>query len=255
VAFTVLLGPAPAWSQGQDASEQDETVEPTDEQARLNDQGVRAIGDEDYVKAISLLEEAKFLGALNITYLNLGRAYQLAGRCEKARESLQKVFDAPKVEKPPAGLIESKATEYLKVLETTCPTAANSGEDGIENPGATDRDASTRTAGIITTSIGGAMLASAAGLHFVWAEGIRSTATEGLPTNEPVTSTSQQDFYDDRDRANTVDTVALGTAIAGTVATGVGLYLWLSDTGETSVSRFIIAPSRDGARAVWTLRF
>ncbi|MGM0558623.1 MAG: tetratricopeptide repeat protein [Myxococcota bacterium] len=248
VLLAVVFAATPAWSQVPDGSAGErETVEPTDEQARLNDQGVRALGEEDYVKAISLLEEARYLGELNITYLNLGRAYQLAGRCEKARESLQKVFAAPKVEKPPAGLIESKAREFLEVLESTCP-AESSKSDGQDR-------SSTRTAGIITTSLGGAMMAGAVGLHFLWAEQIRRDATDGLPTDEPVTRTSQRAFYRERDRANTIDTVALGTAIVGGAATGIGLYLWLSDKEAESTSHFQIAPSNHGIQAAWTLRF
>ena len=246
--ITVLsMSPEPAFAQG--ASDGAGIVEATEEQVRLNDQGVRAISEEDYVKAISLLEEAKYLGELNITYLNLGRAYQLAGRCQKAREALEKVASAPKVEKPPPGLVESKAREYLGVLSETC-TEAQTSEETETTP-----SRSTKAAGIVITSAGGVLLASAAGMHFVWAEGIRDQATSGLATDEVVTSTTQREFYEERDRANTIDSVALGTAVAGGIATGLGLYLWLSDSGSESASSLQVAPSADGVRATWTLRF
>lgn len=73
---------------------------PTPEQQNLNDQAVQALTEENYAKAISYLEEALYIGGLNVSYLNLGRAYQRLGNCRKAKEALRKVPEAPRVEKP-----------------------------------------------------------------------------------------------------------------------------------------------------------
>jgi hypothetical protein len=40
-------------------------------------EAARTIINEDYPRAIALLEESLIRGELNITYVNLGRAYQL----------------------------------------------------------------------------------------------------------------------------------------------------------------------------------
>lgn len=119
----------------QEGAGADEGVEvaagPSEEQIELNDEAVRAIGDGDYTKAISYLEESLYLGEFNITYLNLGRANQLMGRCEKARAAFDNVFEAPHVEKPPADFVEAKAREYRDELDESCKQ-----EDAAEGEGA-----------------------------------------------------------------------------------------------------------------------
>lgn len=116
IVLSVMLPAGSAFGQG----EGEAASSPTEEQRQLNDEAVRAIGDEDYTKAISYLEESLYLGEFNITYLNLGRAYQSLGRCEKARASFEKVFVAPKVDKPAAEFIEAKAKEYQSELDEIC---------------------------------------------------------------------------------------------------------------------------------------
>lgn len=283
-----FMATTPAFAQ--DGDEPRETVEATDEQARLNDQAVRAIGKEDYVKAISLLEEALYLGKLNITYLNLGRAYQLAGRCEQARRALRNVPTAPAVEKPPAGFIEAKAEEYLNELEEDCDfedetakkddqtdektdkketldddaTAdAETTEDkdtdpvadeDVDPPPTTDPGGSN-VPGIIMTSTGGAMVLGAVGMHFLWAEPTRREVADGIEEGDRVSTVSQREYFEARDKANRIDTAALITGLSGAAVTGVGLFLWLSEPNTEGRTRFQLAPSKDGVRASWTIRF
>lgn len=259
---------SPAHAQEAETDEGMQFVEPTAEQAELNDRAVRALSNGDHVKAISLLEEANYLGELNITYLNLGRAQQLAGRCDKARQALAVVPNAPKVEKPPPGLIEAKAEEFLAELEETCASkSATQSQVPSEDPGGTQAmklepdststptGGGSNTLGVVAISTGVAMMAGAASMHFLWAQKIRRDSTAGLSQDEPVTDLSQRAFYDNRDRANAIDTASLAVGITGGVLTGMGLYLWLSDSGTESAGRVGLSPTSEGVRATWTLQF
>lgn len=281
----VLLAPPVAAQEG-GGEETGETVEASEEQASLNDQGVRAIGNGDYVKAISLLEEALYLGELNITYLNLGRAYQKAGRCKKARETLQKVSSAPAVQRPSAGFIESKANQYLDELEEQCEFGdeqadaaegddtgdgdaeddqALADKDAPDDAGPDDEDSSkdsvepppstTSATGIALTGAGAVMILGATGMHFLWAQPTRNDVAGGVEPGDRVSDVSQEEYFQARDTANTIDTVALTTGIAGAAVAGIGVYFLLSDTGAERASTLRLSPSRDGMSATWMLRF
>jgi hypothetical protein len=204
--FCLLLA-SPALAQ--DGS--DVTRSPSKKQTQLNEDGVRALAEGDHVRAISILEESLYLGEFNIAYLNLGRAYQLAGQCEKAAETLQKVDDALRVEEPSPGFVEAKAEQYLRELEESCAVETVTDEDSAASAGVTepvDTDSTRQLWGIVATSTGGALMASAVGMHFLWAEPIRDDARNSTG-GDTVRGISQQEYVDAESRANSVDTAAL----------------------------------------------
>ncbi|WP_168210848.1 tetratricopeptide repeat protein [Persicimonas caeni] len=145
VAVGVSSVPADVCAQdGGDDVAESEAPMPSSEQRKLNDEAVRAIGAKDYTRAISYLEESLYLGELNITYLNLGRAYQLLGQCAKARAAYAKVAEAPAVKKPRAAFVESKAQQYQAELDETCPEQdeAPAADESSQTQAADDVEAS-----------------------------------------------------------------------------------------------------------------
>ncbi|QDG49561.1 hypothetical protein FIV42_02045 [Persicimonas caeni] len=93
---------------------------PSDAQLELNDRAVENIVEGNYARAVAQLEEAVLRGEFNILYLNLGRAYQKLGNCEKARAALTKAKDAPAVAEPAPHLVEKKADQYLAEIDASC---------------------------------------------------------------------------------------------------------------------------------------
>lgn len=295
-SFTIVLGatlvPADAFSQdGEDLESGEEAASaPLEEQRELNDEAVRAIGNEDYTKAVSYLEESLYMGELNITHLNLGRAYQLMGRCEKAREAFEKVSTAPKVEKPSAEFLESKAQQYLVELEEKCQADEPASDTRDEPSGEADDEATSKTQsdgsedspadiaapspptqqadagagntlGWVATVGGLALVGGGVGLH-LRAESLRdevSSQQAEFDDQGRVTNIEQSKVYENQSSANTLDTVGLSMGIVGGVATATGVYLLVTGdlvTGDADDEPTItVGPRTDGAGFVIDGRF
>lgn len=112
VVVSVCVGPAGACAE--------DFVSGTEGQEELNEQGVKAIVDGNYPAAIRLFKSSLDLGELNITYLNLGRAYQKAMRCEDALKAYNDVEAAPRVEQPSPSQISAALEKYRAELARTC---------------------------------------------------------------------------------------------------------------------------------------
>ncbi len=110
VIVAALACAGPAWGQGS----------PSDSQLKLNEEGLEAFKAEDYDKAIKRFEASLLVGELNITWLNLGRAYFRMGDCQKAREAYAKVRKAPAVKVPPPEAVMGRLNEYIVELEGGC---------------------------------------------------------------------------------------------------------------------------------------
>lgn len=95
-------------------------VEATQTQLDLNDRGVQAIGEEDYDSAIRLFEASIDIGELNITYLNLGRAYQYRGDCQEAQRYFNAALEAPAIERPGPAQIAEAVERFKAELEEEC---------------------------------------------------------------------------------------------------------------------------------------
>jgi tetratricopeptide (TPR) repeat protein len=90
-------------------------------QKQLNESGVKAIIDGDYEKAIELFNQSLELGELNVTYLNLGRAYAKLGRCNDALEKYDRMAVAPRVSSPTPEELYEILTRYRSELFDECP--------------------------------------------------------------------------------------------------------------------------------------
>ncbi|WP_168210802.1 tetratricopeptide repeat protein [Persicimonas caeni] len=267
---TVLLllssAPTTAFAQTKAFAPQDERqiASPTEEQHRLNNEAARAIGEGDYTKAVSYLQEALYIGELNITYLNLGRAYQYMGRCEKARETLQKVFDAPALERPKPEFIDAKAREFLAELDESCQSgqevelAEGGGERGgaVQTPSVDAEPALSGREVLAWSSVAGglALVGGGVGMHF-WAESVRDEVREPREFDDQnrVLRPTQATVEEHQNRANTLDTIGLSMGIVGGVAAITGTYLLVTaDDAEAQVS---VGPSVDGRGIVIGGRF
>ena len=98
-----------------------ETVEVSDEQRTLNDEGVTAISEGEYDDAIELFESSIEYGELNVTYANLGRAHQHAGRCQQAERYFEEALEAPRAENPPPQAVEDAIEGYRREMSENCP--------------------------------------------------------------------------------------------------------------------------------------
>lgn len=285
VLFAMLCVPGVASAQDDGAAPGDgqantQFANPTAEQRRLNDEAARAIGLEDYTKAISFLEEALYIGELNVTYLNLGRAYQYMGKCEKAREALEAVAGAPAVRKPSPKFIAAKAREFLEELDETCqqeepadePASKQDGAQDAQKKQASDRadelgkdaiqpppaagDGGRATLGWTATIGGAALIGGGLGLHF-WAESLRSDVSTPIQTDPDtgrVIAPTQSEVYENQSKANTLDTVGLSMGVVGGAAAVTGIYLVVTAEPDEQPA-LTVGPSVDGRGIVVGGRF
>lgn len=104
------------------AEEKEDLVEVSEGQLDLNDRGVDSIAEGEYERAIRLFEASLDLGRLNVTYTNLGRAYQRAGMCQNAEEAYRAALsDSPRAKEPTPEQIERAIESYRAEMEEACP--------------------------------------------------------------------------------------------------------------------------------------
>lgn len=233
-------------------------AEPTEEQLELNDRAVRALSEGDMVTAVNLLEESNQIGPLNVTYLNLGRAYQQLDDCERARSAFEAVAEAPRLAKPSPELVERKAGEYIDEWEETCgePPADAVPEDssvaGVDDRPVEGASTNRSRLGWALVIGGGAALGAGVGLH-LGARHQRDQVRDATVNAEgQVVSISQVQAREALDRANTLDTVALSSAIVGAVALSAGGYFLLS---EPSNSEFAVSAGPNGTTFIFRTTF
>jgi tetratricopeptide (TPR) repeat protein len=228
IAALFLFLPAFGWAQQQPGAE---PVTPSDEQQKLNDEGVEHLIEENYARAVAHFEQSLLLGELNVTYLNLGRAYQKMGKCAKAKSALERALVAPPVANPPEKLVTDKAREYLAEVEQEC--VAEPAEAQPETAGMSSHELWGWTA----TAAGLAVAGTGVGLHFA-AEGKRDEVREAQRQDGLITSVSQTEAQQLEDDANTLDSVGVAMIAAGLVGAGVGTYLMFTapDEADASVS-------------------
>jgi tetratricopeptide (TPR) repeat protein len=273
--------PESAFAQASDA-------EYTTEQQKLNEKGVRAIISKDYVLAIAVLEESAAIGELNVTYLNLGRAYQKLGDCQAARAAYEKAKAAPKVRAPSPDVVAKKLEEYTDELATVCEAKkdaemAETGEPADKADkadtesseasakadesaaGATPKDTqiepispeepSTNSAWAWATAGSGVALMGAGVGALLWADSLRSEVS-GAAQNEQgyITSMSRSQALENQSRAETLDAVGIGMTIGGALLTTGGVYLLLTDDTEADTS-VELRTGTDRVGLVWTKQF
>lgn len=227
--------------------------EPSDDQMRLNKSAVDAIVEEDYERAVKLLESSLEMGELNVTWLNLGRALQKMERCAEAKNAYLSAVSAPAVDTPSPRLVNGKVEQYLEEIEEDCQEskmevmpeesdeteAASEEEKAVSSAEASEAKrppASTNWAGWATTLSGGAILATGV-TFFVLARQEHGVVTDALEATEEgrVGEISRREALDRRERGDLYDTVALSSTIAGAALTGLGIYLLASDDSETQI--------------------
>lgn len=274
-SFCLLVSSAPAVAQqpSEHAEPTDEasgetSADPSAEQLRLNEDAVKAIVEDDYSRAIALLEEARLLGDVNIVYLNLGRAYQKLGKCQKARAALQKAKEVPAVESPSPELVNQKVDDFIAELDAQCddesaladettaggePDAAGDHEAGVA-PAPEKATSSAETWEWVVLGGGAAVAVGGVGVHY-WAESKRADVIGDSAYQGDVNVTvTQQEAAALEAEANRLDNLALGMVIAGGVTAGVGTYLLLSGD-ESAESNVSLELSGEGGSVVWSGRF
>ena len=117
VASLVVLFACVPDAQAQDGG----IVTPSDAQIQLYTEGAQAFSDGDYKKAIRLFKASLDLGELNITHLNLGRAFYKDGDCVKAQEHYDLAIKAPKIAEPTPAQVKGKVDQYRADLTVDCP--------------------------------------------------------------------------------------------------------------------------------------
>ncbi len=278
VATLLCLHPAvlpSAFAQEDKEEPERREVSITGEQADLNDEAVRAIIGGDHAKAVALLDESLLSVEANVIYLNLGKAYQGLGNCEKARESFEAALEAPVVESPSPEVVDKKVRASLQELDQECaapPTEDDAGADvaargdtddqqDIEEPepaaetpvaaAPVEESSSQNIWGMTLVGTGIAVAGGGAAMHLV-ARSKRSEITD-VSSGETVPMT-QREAAEVEDSANLYDTVGLSMAITGGVLAATGTYIWLTAPEET-VSTVHLGPTADGWNVAWTLQF
>ena len=218
------------------------TATVSDEQRALNDEGVQMMLAGQHSRAVTTLEKALELGELNITYLNLGRAYQKLGNCVEARENLLAVFSAPSAAEPAPDVVDKKAQQYLRQLKQNCVFPEEQRER-------------RRTMGWWLTGGGGVMALGGAALYVFGAvqprNELRDAQTDSFGVYKDL---EQEEAFAKRDRADVFAVAGISTMAVGLVGVGMGTYYLLANREPEGKPSAMIAP--DGSfRVGWTWRF
>lgn len=148
----VMAASSSAWAQEAESAQEsvpqsaqatESAARPTDAQLELNDRAVENIVEGNFARAVAQLEEAVLRGEFNILYLNLGRAYQKLGNCDKARAALTKAKNTPAVAEPARDLVAKKADQYLAEIDASCVAedeAPGTRDEPVEEKAASDSD-------------------------------------------------------------------------------------------------------------------
>jgi tetratricopeptide (TPR) repeat protein len=231
----------------QEDAEESNYTEPSDNQVDLNANAVEAMGEDDYERAVRLLEASIDLGELNVTWLNLGRAYHRLGRCKEARNAYLAVVSAPPVREPSPRLVDAKAEQYLEELEETCetddvgpePDELADQEPTDDEPAAQPAPEGSNTLGWAAMISGGTLMATG-GVFYLLARSEHGAVIDALDDSNQssgvVVDMSQREAIERRERGDLFDTMALSTAVVGTAVAGVGAYLIFSEDASTEVS-------------------
>ena len=111
-AGTLIIVLLLSWSSSASAQ-----VAPTETQKQLNRQAYQKMADGSYEAAIDLYLQSIEKGPLNVTWLNLGRAYQKSGQCADAYAAFENVSSAPRVEKPSPEVVADTLERFREQLE------------------------------------------------------------------------------------------------------------------------------------------
>jgi tetratricopeptide (TPR) repeat protein len=259
---------------------QDSTATYTVEQQKLNEKGVRAIIAKDYALAIAVLEESAAIGDLNVTYLNLGRAYQKIGECESAREAYRRATSAPKVAAPSPKVVDKKLKEYTAELATECDSKQESAlaeaesDLSAETQSVETQSTETQSAADTTlepiepagppaassiwawTTTGAGVVVMGAGVGaLVWADALRGEVSAATQNEQGViTSMTRPQALENQSRAETFDAVGIGMTIGGALLTTGGVFLLLSEDSEANTS-VGLRTGADRLGLVWTQQF
>jgi tetratricopeptide (TPR) repeat protein len=106
------------------ASAQQTTCKPpNDRQINANKSGAKAMEGGDMESAAKIFKKSlDDDGDLNITFLNLGRAYQKLGRCREAADTYQRALETNRcVPAPSPEKVRELTAQYRYELEATCP--------------------------------------------------------------------------------------------------------------------------------------
>lgn len=177
---------------------------------------------------------------------------------------------------PPPGRVAERADEHLAELREECSDGelsrqqADASEDTVEQPlddnavtekplddddaiAATSADPYT-TWGWVAIGTGVALGATGLGLH-VGARSQRARVTGDEAFDDGLnTEVTQAEAYDIEQRADRLDTAALGTATLGAAAVGVGTYLLLADH-ERDAERVGLTIGADSVGLQWVQSF
>lgn len=92
----------------------------TAEQIKWNNEAVEAQKQGDYAKAQHLMESVILLGETDVNWMQLGRLYDLQGKCLLAEDAYKHVIDAPSTVDIPHETVLKKLIEYQNQHQQTC---------------------------------------------------------------------------------------------------------------------------------------
>lgn len=92
----------------------------TADQIKWNNEAVEAQRKGDYAKAQHLMESVILLGETDVNWMQLGRLYDLQGKCLLAEDAYKHVIDAPSTVDIPHETVLKKLIEYQNDHQQTC---------------------------------------------------------------------------------------------------------------------------------------
>lgn len=229
-------------------------VEMSDETYELNEQAAAASARGEHERAIRLYRETVAAQGLNISHLNLGRAYAKAGECELARRAYDKVPDAPAVDSVPRDKILEVLYKYRLELDEQCKEqeAAEEEEEKevevepIKKPPVTPE----REPNILAYSLVGVGVAGVATFAILDLTVLRKKR-EALEAQQGEGRTEYDEMRADFNVWRAVNIGVLGVGVAA-AATGAFLLLRADEPSRTALVPWF---SSQGGGVAWSARF
>jgi len=211
----------------------EEYVDVPDKVHDLNEEAVRLVVAGSLDEAISKFKESLEIQELNVTWLNLGRAYDRKGECDAARAAYDAAAQAPRAVTPPYEKFLEILYQYRSELEERCKkieggtqTADPTEETDTTEPPKTDVQPNVWTFSpwsFVAMGVGASMIVGG----LIVDVAVIDTQFDELADAE--TAGDRSKWNDTRDAIDTNQTVAIALYSAGAVVLAAGTTLLVLD--------------------------
>lgn len=239
LAATLLVGATPGlvYAQQPDQMSAEERARKVEQLAA---QGAKAYRAGDYPKAIEFFEKAYAIEAVPNLLYNIAKSYEKQEKYEEAVEYYQKFAVAPEVDSK----ARQAALEQIDNLREIADLKKDSQTDGQQNAN-NDHKNTEPVDPVVQKDNSTAMWTIGGGATLLAAGAVVGLAVASPAADEVKTGATYAARKAAQSDAETYALVADGLLVAGAAVTGVGLYLYFSDSEaepKQAASKAVVTP-------------